>query len=349
MEKNYTVVTCGTAGHVLPALAVTRDFLKKNKKINLIIDNNTYKKYENTLKKEEFKQLNIIITMPFHINYKFIYIIIKNILITYKTIKNSSVILFFVAGVQVPTLFTCLLFNRNFILHEQDSVLNKTNSIFGIFAKKIFTSFRDCKINYIGKNIIKNKMIWTGCPVNINDQITNLNKSKKKIITIFAGTNGSEFMDKILINELIKIKNIQDYYIYHNCRKENIDFVKNFYKNNNIEAEVESYFSNFEFLYKYSHLLITRGGASTISYLNYFEKNCILIPWSKSSQNHQYFNCLNIQNVGGALMVEEKHFHQLSSIINKALNDPQEIGINIKKIFKTVNIQEYLCFLKSSI
>jgi UDP-N-acetylglucosamine--N-acetylmuramyl-(pentapeptide) pyrophosphoryl-undecaprenol N-acetylglucosamine transferase len=349
MDKNYTIITCGTAGHVIPALNTIKYLLNEKEKTNLIIDTNTYKKYESTLKKDEYKNLNVIQTMPFHINYKFPYIMIKNIIITSKIIKKSTIIICFLAGLQIPTLFTCLLFNRNFILHEQDSILNKTNSIFGIFAKKIFTSFKDCKINYIGKNIIKNKMFWSGCPLNIDNNIINFNKSKKKIITIFAGTNGSEFMDKILINGLIKIENIQDYYIYHNCRKENIDYVKNIYKINNIEAEVENYFNNFEFLYKYSHLLITRGGASTISYLNHFEKNCILIPWSKSSQNHQYFNCLNIQNVNGAYMVEEKNFNKLTDIVKKALNDNDNHGTNIKKVFKTVNIEEYLFFLKKSI
>jgi UDP-N-acetylglucosamine--N-acetylmuramyl-(pentapeptide) pyrophosphoryl-undecaprenol N-acetylglucosamine transferase len=337
MIFDYTIITCGTAGHVFPALAVIESLLP-NYKVALIIDNKAYKRFEKILQDKKYKNLFVLQTIPFYFDYKCLFTLLKNIKTTWSIIKNSNLLIGFVAGLQIPTLFTCVLLNKKFILHEQDTILNKTNSIFGFFSYKIYTSFN--KVS--SYKFLQKKMLWRGCPVNItNNNVTNkdLTNGKKYIITIFAGTNGSHFMDEIIPNELMKINNIQDCVIYHNCKKENIEIVENFYKKNNICAYVSVFFDNFQDLYKYSNLLITRGGASTISYLNFYKKKAILIPWPDSSKNHQYFNCKLIEQENFIEVIEEKDFSNLSKKINNILQNPEDSHMNN---FKVISGDKYI-------
>jgi UDP-N-acetylglucosamine--N-acetylmuramyl-(pentapeptide) pyrophosphoryl-undecaprenol N-acetylglucosamine transferase len=335
---DYTIVTCGTAGHVFPALALLESLLTKHK-VCLIIDTNAFKKFEEHIPINE--NLQIIQTIAFYPNIKGLITLFKNIKTTWFPIKNSNIIIGFLAGLQIPTLITAILLNKKFILHEQDSILNRTNSIFGFFAYKINTSFIKVK----SYKFLQKKMFHSGCPVNIEDKVLldkeDIINNKKKIITIFAGTNGSKFIDEILLHELLKINNIHEYHIYHGAKKENINKLVEFYKKNNITAYVKDYFHNFQELYKHSTLLITRGGASTISYLNFYKKKAILIPWPNSAQNHQYFNCKLIEKKAYIEVLEEHKIEEFQEKINNILNN-QEENIYTQNIFKTVKGSEYI-------
>lgn len=337
---DYTIVTCGTAGHVFPALCLIKSLLNKNFKVCLIIDSNAFEKFKDLI--NNYKNLFVITTIPFYFNYKCIFSLFKNIKKTWKIIKNSKLIIGFIAGLQIPTLITTILLNKKFILHEQDSILNKTNSIFAYFALNIYTSFKEVKTY----NFLKKKLLWSGCPIEV---LNNLEKkydllfNKRKIIVIFAGTNGSKFIDEIIPKELIKIPNINDYIIYHNCKKDNIKNVEDFYKNNNITAKVSNFFENFESLYKHSDLLITRAGASTISYINYYKKKAILIPWPNSSQNHQYFNAKLLENKNFIEILEENNINNIHNKITGILNNPEN-NIYSQNVFKTINANEYIYY-----
>lgn len=340
MIYDYTIVTCGTAGHVFPALALIESLLKKNYKVALIIDNISFERFEKILNKEDYKNLSIIKTIPFYINYKSLLVLLQNIKTTWNILKASNLIIYFTSGLQIPTLITSILLNKKFILHEQDSILNKTNSIFGFFAFKIYTSFKEVK----AFSFLQKKMFWKGCPVNIKSN--NLIKKedlllgKKYIITIFAGTNGAEFIDNVISQQLLKLDNIQDYIIYHNCRKENLEKVKNFYKINNINALVNNFFENFESLYEHSDVLITRAGASTISYIKYYNRKAILIPWQNSSQNHQYFNSKLVEENNFIEVIGEDSNLFIEKIKNLLNNSQKNISLNNN--FKVIKGEDYL-------
>lgn len=338
-DKYYTIITCGTAGHVFPAIEIAKSLIKKEKFFSFIIDNKSYKKFKKIIEENLiFKYCKIIITYSFFLNYFLLISFFQNIFVSFSSIKKSNVILTFTCGIQIPILFLSVLLRKKIILHEQDSILNKTNKLFAKYATYIFTSFQEVK------NTSLEKTKWIGCPISKNIK-KNYSKNifiDKKKITILGGTNGSDFFDKVLPQYLITIFEIKYYTIYHNCRKENLEFLKKFYEENKIKANVSVFFENFEKIIYDSSLLITRAGASTLSYLNIYNKNCIIIPWEESSQNHQVLNGINLKKIGCIVIKEKKIKIILYYIKSIILSGSLFQRNNIHKVFKCINPDDYL-------
>lgn len=351
MKKNidYTIVTCGTAGHTLPALTLLEYLISKDNKVLLIIDHNSGKRYQHRFSTYDKNKFSLIYTKPFKINwifpYTFFCLICKVFL---PLLQTKNTVFCFVSGLQIPTVFTGILLKKKIILHEQDSILNRTNKIFQRYVSCITSSFKNLKGVQNNK-----KLLWTGCLNNMAKK--NQDTKKQKIITILSGTNGSSIFDElipsILNNIAKKNKELENYLIFHNSRKENIGQLKSFYNTTQLNVTVSNYFSNFEDLIINSSFLITRAGASTLSYISLYEKNTIVIPWKDSSQNHQILNALNIQNVNGAIIVEEKDIEtQLEEKILYLMENYNKInlGENISQVFKNISPEDYIikCFAK---
>jgi UDP-N-acetylglucosamine--N-acetylmuramyl-(pentapeptide) pyrophosphoryl-undecaprenol N-acetylglucosamine transferase len=333
IQKIYTIVTCGTAGHVFPALELVSYMINQKIKVNLIMDKISGHKYAAIINAFKNNYLTILYVTPCKLNFFFPYFFLKNIIEEWKMITATDLIICFIAGLHLPLLCLASILGKKFILHEQDSILNYSNRIFQIFAFKIFTSFK--KVQYL-KN---DKGLWIGCPITQkyqNDLDINL---EKKMITILGGTNGAECFDRILSKELIKIKELEDYEVYHNCRIENITYLQKFYKENNINAHVSNFFHDFELLIRDSKILITRGGASTISYLNLYNKKVIMIPWGRSSQNHQYHNGMQLAAQGILILSEQKLF-LIKEYIQKLLSNQNKEN-QFQYVFKSIPPKEY--------
>jgi UDP-N-acetylglucosamine--N-acetylmuramyl-(pentapeptide) pyrophosphoryl-undecaprenol N-acetylglucosamine transferase len=336
-EKNYTFITCGTGGHVFPTLELVKEMVRQKYKVTLIIDKISGKKYKYITEDISKENLNIIYTTPFKKNIWIPFTFTKNIWEAYRAIKNSSIIIGFVAGIQFPILLLAVTLKKKIILHEQDSILNLTNKLFAKYTSKIFTSFRNVK------NLNPKKQIWLGCPISkkfIDSSYNNPNHSK--FITILGGSNGADFFDKVLVNKLINMKELRDYNIYHNCRSSNIDYVKDIYAKNGFKAVVSDFFFNYEELIIKSIFLITRGGASTISYLGLYDKNAIIIPWPNSAQNHQVNNGLILENTKASITIEEKNISQLEEAVRILIKNNFNYGSNIQKEFKCVKPDIYI-------
>ena len=342
------VVTCGTAGHILPALVLVKSELTKGKRVALIIDIISAIPYRETIDdlvknyilqvyyNQPFNGMRSVVALNFWISW---WKIIKQM-------RFGGPIITFICGKQIHVMFSAILFNRKRLyLHEQDSVLNKTNRIGQFFKVKINSSFLNVKY-------AKNPQ-WIGCPIDCHKDKKYTKKSK--IITILAGTNGAEFFDghiPLIMGQVEERYNqLREYKIYHNCKKANLELVENLYKKTNLDYIISPYFHNFTDLIANSDFLITRGGASTISYLAQYEKNSIIIPWKDSAQSHQLENAKELASVQGAILLEESQVNDLVNqilyLFNNSLENSHSIsmGENIAKKFKIVSGKQYLLSL----
>ena len=69
---------------------------------------------------------------------------------------------------------------------------------------------------------------------------------------------------------------------------------------------VKEYIDNMPDLMAAADLVISRSGALTLAELEAMGRASILIPSPNVAENHQYYNALELQNAGAAIVIEEK-------------------------------------------
>ena len=69
---------------------------------------------------------------------------------------------------------------------------------------------------------------------------------------------------------------------------------------------VKEYINNMPQLLAAADLVIARSGALTLAELEAVGRASILIPSPNVAENHQYYNALELQNAGAAIVIEEK-------------------------------------------
>ena len=69
---------------------------------------------------------------------------------------------------------------------------------------------------------------------------------------------------------------------------------------------VKEYINNMPELLAAADLVISRSGALTLAELEAMGRASILIPSPNVAENHQYYNALELQKAGAAIVIEEK-------------------------------------------
>ena len=150
-----------------------------------------------------------------------------------------------------------------------------------------------------------------------------------------AGSLGSSaFNDKF--KAFLQIVGDEPYKILYVTGKSYYDdFIKDvkFPKN----VKVVPYFDNLAGLMKDAYLIISRAGASTISEILALKLPSILIPSPYVAGNHQYYNALDLVNMGVAELLEEKNLTTdlIQVSINELVNNSgkyEELKKNLDKL-----------------
>ena len=100
---------------------------------------------------------------------------------------------------------------------------------------------------------------------------------------------------------------------------------------------VTPYINNMPQLLAAADLVIARSGALTLAELEAVGRASVLIPSPNVAENHQYYNALELQKAGAAVVIEEKDLtgEKLIETVQKLLGTPgklAEMGANAKKL-----------------
>tara|TARA_B100000989_G_scaffold172648_1_gene129407 strand:+ start:725 stop:1816 length:1092 start_codon:yes stop_codon:yes gene_type:complete len=333
-KNKFLLITGGTGGHVIPANNFANYLSSKNIMCTIITDKRGSKYLNNNnIKVHIVSSSNLngnLISKLFGFS-KILLGLIQSFIIVL-LLKPSHTISFGSYASFSPMLICIILklpYKINLYIHEQNSIIGRTNSYFLYFINKLFLNF-DIKSKVSIK--FKEKIFIVGYPE--NKSIAFINKKNNKIendFTIFisGGSQGSEFVTNFATN-LIKIiddeKIIKAKFIFQ-CPKHMINKTKGELRNINSTIVLKEFFINLDEILVHTNLAISRAGAGTIVDLINYKVPSILIPLPTSKDNHQFYNASILDKSNTGLVIDQK-----SGDLVKAKKYIYEIYSNPKKL-----------------
>jgi len=343
-NKNLIFLTAGgTGGHIYPAEALADELLNRKYQLSFVTDKRGLQNYKGKLK--DISNYNVLSGSV--IGKSKIHKICSLIKVAFGVLQSMAILLSkrpaavvgFGGYASFPCCVAAILLRIPLIIHEQNSVVSRTNRILGKYAKVIAQSFRNVKNTPKGV-----KSVLTGMPVrqailDIKDNKLPDLENNKFTILVIGGSQGAKVFSDIIpdtINQLDE-KLQSNIKIYQQCREADLAETKEKYKSSKAEITLNSFFNNMPELYSNSHIVITRAGASSTYELTAIGKASILVPLPIAADNHQYYNAKEVSDEKAAYLLEQKNFtvENLSEIIIKLSSDYNEIekiSKNAKKI-----------------
>ncbi len=314
MKKNFLLITGGTGGHVIPAKNFANYLSIKNINCTIITDKRGYKYFDNYCGKIyviSSSNLNGNIILKIFGIFQILLGLIQSFIIIF-LLKPSHTISFGSYASFSPML-SCMVikpfYKVKLYIHEQNSIIGRTNKFFLNFTNKLFLNF-DIKSKFNSK--FKDKIFVVGSPENIFKKNFNIrNKKSQSNFTIFisGGSQGSEFVSNFATN-LIKIidneKIIKAKFIFQ-CSKNLIKKQEEKLRNIKSPIILKDFFINIDEILANTNLAICRAGAGTIIDLINFKLPSILIPLPSSKDNHQFFNAKILAKHDLAIIIDQNN------------------------------------------
>ncbi len=342
---NIIVTAGGTGGHIYPALAIINKFKEKEKDLNVLYIGTETRMEKDIIPKHNIKYIPIKIhgfsKTNFKRNIKNIFFIKKAYKECLKIIDDFKPDVVIGAGgyVTYPVLKAAKTRKVKTFIHEQNSIPGKTNKYLARGIDLVGISFKNSKVHFRGAK----EVFYSGNPCESNAKETPVIKKEtlgftknKKLIIVVAGSLGSNTLNE-KFKMFLELSENEEFELLYITGKNHYDnFIKDFKAPSNVK--VLPYLENLPGLMKEADLIISRAGASTISEILALELPSILIPSPYVANNHQYYNALDLVNLGVSTLVEEKKLtvDKLLIEITDILNNKNKLK-TIKSNFKKHN------------
>lgn len=321
------VTTGGSGGHIFPAESISEALLEKGFRVAFITDKRggafhslprveTYRlAAESVARRSVFHKLFAV--------FKLFVGGVQGIHLMYK-LKPSLVV--GVGGyASFPAVIAAQVCRIPVVLHEQNAVLGRANRVLASGAKMIVTSFSPTLM-------LPEKIphIRVGMPARpqIRERENTVYSTDNETIKllIFGGSQGATFFSRRFPEVLAKLpRELQEkIVITQQSRPEDIGFLEDFYQNIPFKkVTISSFFDNMPDLLTQAHLVISRGGASTITELEVIGRPAMIVPLPTAADNHQMENARQFCDDGAGWLLNEKTF------------DADKTALRLKELLET--------------
>src|SRR3989344_1498339 len=305
----------GTSGHILPALSIAREILRKEPNTQLLYVGSRSMADRELVTQAGFKFVGVPAGKWRR------YFDLRNLIDIFVTligvITALFVVIFFwpdrvlIKGgyVGVPVGLAAWLLGRKILLHESDTVMGVANRVLAPLSRKICVSFP--LEAYEGNRKLSRKLIFTGVPINeefYNKAIGPISlplTDKKPVILVIGGSQGAHAINQLIQNTLSQL--LLDYQVLHQTGAADYAGLRSWKDSNDYAKDYHpiDFVSNSEMasLIKRSAVIISRAGATTAFEIAAVGRPAILIPLPCSANNHQYANAKYLSDKGAAALL----------------------------------------------
>jgi len=318
-EKNIRVIISGggTGGHIFPAIAIANALKSINSSIDIL-----FVGAEGKMEMEkvpaagyEIKGLPIAgIKREVSINnLSFPLKLLKSLRKANSIIKefNPQIAIGVGGYASGPLLYMASRRGVPTLIQEQNSYPGITNKLLAKKARKICVAYENMNQFFPAE-----KIVFTGNPVRNDIQSIEGKKAEaasffgldvnKQTILIVGGSQGARSINKAIKAGLNKIHQSGIQIIWQTgkiFKTEAEEALKEFPSN---KIKSMEFISRMDFAYAMADVVITRGGASTVSELCIVQKPAILIPLPTAAEDHQTKNCKALVERNAAMLITDQ-------------------------------------------
>lgn len=305
MKRTVLIAASGTGGHLLPALYIAQAMQHLDKDIDIQFVGSGRPLEEKIIGKAGYP-LHVLPVVGLRNRgikgfFEFIVSIPKAFLEVQRLFKkvNPSLVVGVGGYVSVfPILWSKVLGKTSWI-HEAEVRPGWANWFLSFFTDKISTAFLESTVP------CRSKVIYTGHPLRPGlikaRSETALNHDPRKIL-ITGGSQGAQSLDE-QVPQVLKDLNVPELEIFHQCRADNEQRVKDRYQQFGQNARVAPFIQSIEEVYAWCDLIISRSGAGALREFEVVNKPVIFVPLPYSAEQHD--NAARLASHGKAVIVEE--------------------------------------------
>jgi len=300
----------GTGGHLYPAIALAREFLRRDPAAKLLFVGTTRGLESNVLAHEEFELVLIsakpvmgsglrgaakgLCAMP---------IGLWQCLRILRTRRADLVI--GVGGYTSPMMILAAALARvTRVILEPNAHPGMANKAVGPFAQRIFLAFESAADSFTSS-----KVRVVGTPIR-NEFLKGIQRSREKSalfhLLIFGGSQGAKAINTAMIEGLPDlVAQIPNLTITHQTGQSDHERVAEAYRHAGIGSFVTPFLYDMPAALLAADLVVARAGAMTVAELATCGKPAILIPLPSAIYDHQTKNAKVMEAAGAAVLLPQ--------------------------------------------
>lgn len=324
----------GTGGHLYPAVALAREFVRRDSSTRIIFVGTTRGIESKVLAHEGF-ELIFITAKP--VMGKGMRDAIRGMCSIPAGLRQSLNILrqrrvdlvIGVGGYTSPTmLVAAALRGTKRVILEPNAYPGMANKAVAPFAQRIFLAFESA-----ANSFERGKVRMFGTPIRrefltLAGQCQTLPVPMRHRLLIFGGSQGAQAINSAVLDGLgALMKQVSALDITHQTGESDCQRVREGYERQGIRAEIVPFLYDMPTVLREADLVVARAGAMTIAELTACGKPAILIPLPTAIYNHQMKNARAMEEAGGAMVLPQTDLtgSRLASLISGILLNPERM------------------------
>lgn len=336
-EKNtrpLIILTAGgTGGHVYPADALAAELEQRGYRLALVTDSRGKDNYKGKL-----AEIPNYAVLAGGLVGKGKWTKIKNLFKICIGILQAGVILFrqkpvcvvgFGGYASFPCAMAAILLGIDLVIHEQNSVMSRTNRFLSKYAELIAQSFRNVKYTPPAARTVLTGMPVRQAIVSVREQPRPETASEKFRLLILGGSQGAKIFGDVIPEAIKQLdKKLQkNLTVCQQCRRDDVEKLQEAYQDCPADTTISHFFNNMPELYAASHLIISRSGASSVCEIAAVGIPSILVPLPTAADDHQTGNARELSENGGAILIKQTDFtaERLSQTLTELFTHPKQL------------------------
>jgi UDP-N-acetylglucosamine--N-acetylmuramyl-(pentapeptide) pyrophosphoryl-undecaprenol N-acetylglucosamine transferase len=309
----------GSGGHIFPAIALARTLEEKSPRPEIRFVGSDKILDRRIFEREGFRySLLSANRFPYRITAGIVPFLLKLISDTAKSFRiittyRPTVVVGFGGYVSIPVIFVARLLGIPKLVHEQNVVPGRANSLLFRLADAVAISFRETA-KYLGR--YSTKAFFTGNPIRAklfsragarDEGLSRLGLDHDRFtILVIGGSQGAHFLNETFVKALSGLDgaNKEALQVVHITGIKDYEWVLREYEANGVKHRVHSFLDRIEEAYAASDLVVTRSGASALFEIAFFGRPMMLIPYP-FAMSHQAENARVFAEAGAAIAVDE--------------------------------------------